>query len=48
VKSIVDITNQIEQKKGKDRPFEGLFDYDNSIKDFNSMKSSIKYDIYSN
>jgi len=48
VKSIVDKTNKIEEKKGKDRPFEGLFDYDNSIKDFNSMKSSIKYDIYSN
>ena len=32
----------------KDRLFEGLFDYDNSIKDFNSMKSTIQYDIYSN
>jgi len=48
VKSIVDKTNKIEEKKGKDRLFEGLFDYDNSIKDFNSMKSSIQYDIYSN
>jgi len=48
VKSIVDKTNKIEEKKGKDTPFEGLFDYDNSIKDFNSMKSTIKYDIYSN
>jgi hypothetical protein len=48
VKSIVDKTNKIEEKKGKDRLFEGLFDYDNSIKDFNSMKSTIKYDIYSN
>jgi hypothetical protein len=48
VKSIVDKIDKIEEKKGKDRPFEGLFDYDNSIKDFNSIKSTIKYDIYSN
>ena len=52
VKGILDKIDKIEEKKGKDRPFdrplEGLFEYNEYMKDFNSMKSTLQYDTYPN